>query len=85
MQFLLWIIVGLIAGALANQTVPVRGATSTVGDLIIGVVGALLGGTAFFYWLGLSSGGLVGSVVVACVGAALLLLVLRGVAPKTSV
>ena len=72
-----WIIVGLIAGVLASL---VMGGTGygIVGDIIIGIVGAFVGGW-LFRTLGVSSplGGLAGTIFVAFVGAVVLLFVLR--------
>ena len=77
MSFLVWIIVGLIAGVLASM---VMGGTGygIIGDIIIGIVGAFVGGWIFSQ-LGVSSplGGLPGTIFVAFVGAVVLLFVLR--------
>jgi len=48
-----------------------------VGDIVVGVLGALIGG-ALFQRLGISSGGgLAGAIVVATVGAVILVVILR--------
>ncbi len=52
------------------------GSSSLVGDLIIGVIGALLGGF-LFRLLGISAAGLLGSLVTATVGAIVLIFLLR--------
>lgn len=78
MNFLWFLIVGLIAGWLAGILVK-GGGFGLVGDLVVGVVGALLGGF-LFNLLGLySNGGLIGSIVVATVGAVVLLIIVRAV------
>jgi uncharacterized membrane protein YeaQ/YmgE (transglycosylase-associated protein family) len=73
---LLWAVVGLVAGWLASAVV--GGGYGIVGDIIVGIVGAFLGGLVFRA-LGVSSpfGGLAGTIFVAFIGAVLLLLVLR--------
>jgi uncharacterized membrane protein YeaQ/YmgE (transglycosylase-associated protein family) len=75
--FLTWIIVGLVAGVLASL---VMGGTGygIIGDIIIGIVGAFVGGWVFSS-LGVSSplAGLPGTILVAFVGAVLLLFILR--------
>ena len=48
----------------------------TLGDIIVGVVGALIGGF-LFRLLGLTAGGLIGSLVTATIGAVALIFVLR--------
>jgi uncharacterized membrane protein YeaQ/YmgE (transglycosylase-associated protein family) len=77
MDFLTWLIVGLIAGVLASL---VMGGTGygLIGDIIIGIVGAFVGGWLFAR-LGATSplSGLPGVIFVAFVGAVVLLFVLR--------
>jgi uncharacterized membrane protein YeaQ/YmgE (transglycosylase-associated protein family) len=77
MDILTWIIVGLVAGVLASL---VMGGTGygIIGDIIIGIAGAFVGGWLFSK-LGVSSplGGLPGTILVAFVGAVVLLFILR--------
>ncbi len=77
MSFLTWIIVGLIAGVLASI---VMGGTGygLIGDIIIGIVGAFVGGW-LFYKMGVNSpfGGLAGVIFTAFIGAVVLLFLLR--------
>jgi len=77
MDFLTWIIVGLVAGVLASF---VMGGTGfgLIGDIIIGIVGAFVGGWLFAK-LGVSSPlhGLPGTIFVAFIGAVVLLFILR--------
>jgi uncharacterized membrane protein YeaQ/YmgE (transglycosylase-associated protein family) len=73
---LLWAVIGLIAGWLASAVV--GGGYGLIGDIIIGVVGAFIGGWVFaqLHVRG-PFGGLPGRIFVAFVGAVLLLIVLR--------
>jgi uncharacterized membrane protein YeaQ/YmgE (transglycosylase-associated protein family) len=73
---LLWVVVGLIAGWLASAVV--GGGYGLLGDIVIGVVGAFLGGL-IFRALGVGSpfGGIAGTIFVAFIGAVVLLLILR--------
>ena len=77
MSLLTWIIVGLVAGLLASL---VMGGTGfgIIGDIIIGIVGAFVGGW-LFQKLGVSSpfSGLGGVIFTAFIGAVVLLFVLR--------
>jgi uncharacterized membrane protein YeaQ/YmgE (transglycosylase-associated protein family) len=77
MSFLTWIVVGLIAGVLASL---VMGGTGygLIGDIIIGIVGAFVGGWLFSK-MGVSSpfGGLAGVIFTAFIGAVVLLFLLR--------
>ncbi|MFZ2493351.1 MAG: GlsB/YeaQ/YmgE family stress response membrane protein [Thermoanaerobaculia bacterium] len=84
MTILTWLIVGLVAGVLASM---VMGGTGygIVGDIIIGIVGAFVGGWLFSQ-LGVSSplSGLPGTIFVAFIGAVVLLFVLRLIRSGTS-
>lgn len=77
MGILLWLLVGLIAGALARLLVPGEDPMGFVGTIILGLIGSLVGG-----FLGnvvsdgnfdVTSAGLIGSVV----GAVITLLIYR--------
>jgi uncharacterized membrane protein YeaQ/YmgE (transglycosylase-associated protein family) len=65
-----WIIVGLIAGWLAGTVMRGRG-FGCLADIVIGMVGAILGGWIFLK-LGILGGGLIYSIAAATVGAVLL-------------
>jgi uncharacterized membrane protein YeaQ/YmgE (transglycosylase-associated protein family) len=76
MQFVWFIVIGLVAGWLAGTLVK-GGGFGLVGDIVVGVVGALLGGFLFSA-LGVSSGGgLLGAIIVATIGAIVLIFILR--------
>ena len=77
-SILTWIIVGLIAGVLADWVVKsIR--VGLIGAIIVGILGAFLGGWLFGL-LGISIGsGFIGDVIAAFVGAVILLLVLRAI------
>ncbi len=81
MGIVFWIIVGIIAGALAKVVVPGEGPGGILGDLIVGVLGALVGGFVASA-LGISFGGWVGTTLIAFVGAVVLLFVLRAVTSR---
>lgn len=76
MDLLTWIIVGLIAGVLASLVV--GGGFGLIGDIVIGIVGAFVGGW-IFRQLGVSApfGGLAGTIFTAFIGAVVLLFLLR--------
>jgi uncharacterized membrane protein YeaQ/YmgE (transglycosylase-associated protein family) len=72
-----WIVVGLIAGAIAARVVAGRG-FGCLADIVVGVAGALIGGFllgAIFHLTG--TVGFWGSIIVAFIGAAVLLSVLK--------
>jgi len=78
MGILSWIVFGLIAGAIAKFLMPGRDPGGCIITIIIGVVGALLGG---FLATTLGFGGLSGfdfrSFFIAVIGAILLLIIWR--------
>ncbi len=75
MDILTWIIVGLVAGVLAALLV---GGVGLVGDIIVGIVGAFVGGWIFDQ-LGVSTpfSGLAGTIFTAFIGAVVLLFLLH--------
>jgi uncharacterized membrane protein YeaQ/YmgE (transglycosylase-associated protein family) len=73
---LIWMAIGLIAGWLASALV--GGGYGTVGDIVIGIVGAFLGGFIFRgLHIHMPFRGLASTIFVAFIGAIALLLVLR--------
>jgi uncharacterized membrane protein YeaQ/YmgE (transglycosylase-associated protein family) len=74
-SLLLFLLIGLAAGWLAGQIM--RGHDfGLVGNLVVGVIGALLGGF-LFQAVGIAAYGLLGSLLCATVGAIVLLLLLK--------
>ena len=82
MNVVWWLLIGLVAGALARLLVPGRDPMGFVGTLVLGLVGSLIGG-----FLGdlldrgnddLSPAGLLGSVI----GAIVALLIYRAVVSR---
>jgi uncharacterized membrane protein YeaQ/YmgE (transglycosylase-associated protein family) len=73
--FIYWIVVGLIAGWLAGKVMK-GGGYGVVMDIVLGILGALLGGWVFGL-LGLHAGGLIGSIIVAFIGAVILVWITR--------
>ncbi len=75
MDLLTWLIVGLIAGVLAAMVV---GGVGLVGDIVVGIVGAFVGGW-IFQKLGVSTpfSGLAGTIFTAFIGAVVLLFLLH--------
>jgi uncharacterized membrane protein YeaQ/YmgE (transglycosylase-associated protein family) len=77
MTFIWWIIIGLIAGAIARFLVPGKDPMGWLGTLVLGLVGSLVGGFLGNLISGggfeVSAAGLIGSIV----GAVIALLVYR--------
>ena len=78
MSILEWIVIGVIAGFLAKSVLPGEAPGGVLGDLVVGIVGALLGGWLFTTF---GSAGVTGfniwSLLVAFVGGVVLLLIVR--------
>ena len=76
-SWIAWIIVGLIAGAIAGRVVAGRG-FGCIADIVVGVAGAIIGGFLLSSLFGVSGNvGFFGSIVVAFIGAAALLAALK--------
>lgn len=79
MGLLSWIVVGLIAGWLAGMVMK-GGGYGLIGDIIVGVLGGLLGGwiASSLLHIGAGMNGInLESILVAFVGAVILLVLLR--------
>ena len=76
-SWLAWIVVGLIAGAVAARVVAGRG-FGCIADIVVGVAGAIIGGYLLGALFNLNGTvGFLGSIVVAFIGAVVLLSVLK--------
>lgn len=75
---LAWLLVGLIAGFLAGKVMKGAG-FGLIGDIVVGLIGAVIGGFLFGLIVH-GSEGFWGSILVAFVGACLLILIVRFVA-----
>ena len=73
-----WIILGLIAGALAKWIMPGKDGGGIIVTILLGIVGAFVGGwVGSLVGLGTTGGLSVGSIITATLGAFLLLFVYR--------
>ncbi len=82
-NLLIWVIVGGVAGWLASLVVRGNG-LGLLGDIVVGVLGALFGGLvlsrlfpALYNYTGGFTGFNLGSLLVAFIGAVLLLVIVR--------
>jgi uncharacterized membrane protein YeaQ/YmgE (transglycosylase-associated protein family) len=80
-----WIIIGLIAGAIARWLMPGPDPMGWLGTIVLGIVGSLVGGTLLNVLFGggleLSAAGILGSIL----GALIVLFVWRRMRPAASV
>ncbi|GLS82488.1 GlsB/YeaQ/YmgE family stress response membrane protein [Paraferrimonas haliotis] len=76
MGFLSWVVLGLIAGALAKWLMPGKDGGGWIMTIILGIAGAFVGGwLGSLVGLGSTAGFNLGTIVTATVGALVLLLV----------
>jgi uncharacterized membrane protein YeaQ/YmgE (transglycosylase-associated protein family) len=73
-----WIIIGGIAGALAKLIMPCDDPGGIIVTILIGIVGAFLGGFLTSL-VGIGGGGFIWTIIVATVGAIILLAIYRAV------
>ncbi len=80
MNFLLWILFGAVAGWIASLIMKTNRSQGTLLDIVVGIVGAFLGGWLFQTF---GQAGVTGfnfySLLVAVVGAVVLLAIVRAV------
>ena len=84
MDIIVWILLGLVAGAIAKALMPGNDPGGFIVTIIIGIVGALVGG---FLWNVLSGNDSygdfdIGGIVIAVLGAMLLLFIYRKVSDR---
>jgi uncharacterized membrane protein YeaQ/YmgE (transglycosylase-associated protein family) len=75
-SFIIWLIVGGIAGWLAGMVVK-GGGFGLIGDIIVGIIGALIAGWLLPQIGIVIGGGLIGAIINAFIGAVILLIILR--------
>jgi len=87
MGILAWIILGLIAGAIAKAIMPGRDPGGFIVTALIGIVGAVIGGFLgnMLFGIGGVSGVDIRSILIAIVGALLLLWIYRMATRRTTV
>jgi uncharacterized membrane protein YeaQ/YmgE (transglycosylase-associated protein family) len=73
-----WVVVGLVGGWLAGRVMDGTG-YGLIGDLVVGLIGALIGGFVFGLFV-TGNAGFWGSILVAFLGACLLIVIVRFVA-----
>ena len=79
-----WIIIGLLAGAIAGFFVPGRERMGCIGTMLVGIVGGLLGG---WIWVNVlnqdPASGWLGALVIAILGSILVLVAIRAMSRGT--
>lgn len=80
MDFIWFLLVGLIAGFLAGKIMKGSG-FGMIGDIVVGIIGSFVGGFLFSL-VGLSAYGTVGSIVMAVIGAVVFLAIVKMIKRK---
>jgi len=75
-SLIIWLIVGGVAGWLAGMVVK-GGGFGLIGDIIVGIIGALIAGWLLPQLGIVIGGGVLGAIIDAFIGAVILLLILR--------
>jgi uncharacterized membrane protein YeaQ/YmgE (transglycosylase-associated protein family) len=84
MSIIGWIVLGLIAGWLAGLIMK-GGGFGIIGDIILGIIGALVGGFLSSALLGIDVTGFnFTSLVIAVLGAIVVIAIARAVSPRRS-
>jgi uncharacterized membrane protein YeaQ/YmgE (transglycosylase-associated protein family) len=82
MGIVTWLVLGLVAGLIAGYLMK-GGGYGLIGDIILGILGAIVGGFLTSMFLGVDVTGFnVTSIVIAVVGACLLIGISRAVSPR---
>jgi uncharacterized membrane protein YeaQ/YmgE (transglycosylase-associated protein family) len=76
MGFIEWILVGLVAGWLAGKVMK-GGGYGVIVDIVLGIIGGFVGGWLFGFLGWWPGGGVIGSILVAFVGAVILVGITR--------
>jgi uncharacterized membrane protein YeaQ/YmgE (transglycosylase-associated protein family) len=89
MSILAWIVLGLIAGALAKAIYPGRQGGGILGTMLLGIIGAVVGGSLYNLLttgtLTLTAAGLsLGGIIVAVLGAMVALFIYYAVSRRSA-
>jgi uncharacterized membrane protein YeaQ/YmgE (transglycosylase-associated protein family) len=79
-----WIIVGAIAGALAKLIMPGDDPGGFIITILLGIAGAIIGGFVAGL-IGIGGGGIIWSIIIATIGAIILLAIYRLIAGNRAV
>lgn len=83
MEILWFLLIGGVAGWIAGEVVRGKG-FGLVGNIVVGIVGALVGGLLFDA-MGVGTAGFWGSLVMAVIGAVILLFIINAFSARRSI
>lgn len=89
LSFIWWLIIGLIAGALARLIMPGRDAMGWIATILLGIVGSILGGLVSWAIWGVDTDGRGGfqpaGLILSIIGAIVVLWIWRMIKGRTTV
>ena len=86
MGFIWWLIIGLIAGALARLIMPGRDAMGILATIVLGIVGSIIGGlVSWAIWGAETEGFRPAGLLLSILGAILVLWIFRMVKSRSTV
>ena len=86
MGFIWWIIIGLVAGALARLVMPGRDPMGIIATIVLGIVGSLLGGLlSTFIWGTDERGFQPAGLLLSLIGAIVVLFIWRMIRSRSTV
>lgn len=85
LSFIWWLIIGLIAGALARLIMPGRDPMGIIATIVLGIVGSILGGlVSMAIWRNDTDGFHPGGLLLSILGAILVLFIWRMIKSRSS-
>jgi uncharacterized membrane protein YeaQ/YmgE (transglycosylase-associated protein family) len=86
LSFIWWLIIGLVAGALARLLMPGKDPMGLIATMILGIVGSLLGGLlSSLIWGTGPNGFQAGGLILSIIGAIVVLAVWRMIRSRSTV
>ena len=86
LNFIWWLIIGLIAGALARLIMPGRDPMGVIATIVLGIVGSLIGGlVSMAIWRNNGTGFQPAGLILSILGAILVLWIWRMVKSRNAV
>jgi len=86
LNFIWWLIIGLIAGALARLIMPGRDPMGVIATIVLGVVGSIIGGlVSMAIWRNSGDGFQPAGLILSILGAVLVLWIWRMVKSRNTV
>ena len=84
LSFIWWLIIGLVAGALARLIMPGRDPMGIIATMILGIIGSIIGGVISSFIWRTSTGFHPGGLILSLLGAVFALWIWRMVRTRTT-